>query len=174
MIEKLEVDRPVPMSLISLYSKYPEDGANIQVMEDGTLMLLIVISGLKKSEINDIRKEPVYFRMYADGNINIPLVGFGLKLKFELPFNPTVYKSEYFNNLGNQLDIVFVERDGAILKVYRVIGLGEEFMWILKKQWAAAILDLDWKSRFDMTLSKMYQKSVDQNWGESAVVDWRA
>ena len=168
-MQKLEVGQPVPVELLQFIGS--DDGASLQIMRDKTMLLVISLDRPKSSEVQETRKGSLQFRLYDSGGIPFPLVGFGRAMQFELPFNPTLYTTEFISDIGNRLDILLVDRGSKALKVIRTIGLGEIFLDRLKTGWAKAILAGG--DRVAVALNQMYRGSLNQNWSSSEIVDWR-
>jgi len=166
-LQSFEVGKPIP-ALLTPYTHGP-DGASLQLMEDLSLLLCVVLTDATSKEVQAIKKGLVRFRLLEQEDLIFPMVAFDHNVaEFELPFDPTGYKED-IPELANLLHIVLIDQRGLILKVNRVLGLGKNFLRRLVDGWNAARRKPE---EFHLFVRMMEQNHVRSNWNNASPVDW--
>ncbi len=119
---KLEVGKPFDLFANIVHF----DSCIMEVMNDGTFMLVIFLRGMSNIERELLRKGTINTRIIENGNLILPLVRFNNSdLIFEINFNPFLYKDErkILAGKSNMVNIIGIELIDYTVQTIRFVNM---------------------------------------------------
>lgn len=160
MWTKIEVKQPFPLPNPGICN-----GAVLEAVRDGGLILLIYLERMTQAETDMLREGKISVRAYHEQDKLLLLLRFGPELTFEVSFNLHRYQDERRNVIGqsNLLHIIGIDSASNIVQFQRIASIPTCLLEWMRKYWG--IQSHVMPREYDAWLNKICdQYSVDELW----------